>query len=366
MNVRSASKRTGRAVTFSRILATGLLAGCICAGCTRAAEPTVPPVPDSDIDSVSKAVRSVFNSAQNCVVKVEGVDARNHHTLFIGTGFFIDPNGMVYTCYTVGGDTEGIVVSYGEKKYPAKRLLGDPRSGIAILKIDARTPFLPISKNFDPAVATPVLVVGYPMNLPLAPSLGVVAGIDSKNAEGYFLTRHIRANVAVKPGLGGAPMLNLKGEVVGIVISEGDNAGASCYALPAEAVQKIRSDYDRFGEVHHGWIGISVGKAKTASGGSSVVVSNLIDDTPAAKSGLKTGDFVLQIGSKKIMEPEDVLNASFFLTAGDEIPITILRGTEKITVKVQAAAEDQPPLLAPLNAGEPSTGGGGIPLQMPH
>ncbi len=343
MNGRSASKKTWRAVTFSKTLATVFLAGALFTGTCKSG--------DNAGDSVSKAVRDVFTKAQSCVVKVEGTDAHNH-TILAGTGFFIDPNGMIYTCYTVGGDTDGIVVLHGDKTYPAKRLLGDPRSGIAILKIDARTPFLPFSKSNDIAVATPVLVIGYPMNLPLTPSLGVIAGIDSRNSEGYFVTKHIRANVAVKPGLGGAPMLNLKGEVVGIVVSQGDDAGSSCYALPMEAVQKVRSDYDRFDEIHHGWIGISVAKAAIPSNGSFVVVKDLIDDTPAAKSGLKTGDFVLQIGDKKITEPEDVLNASFFLTAGDEVPITILRGNEKITVKVQAASEDQPPLQAPLNTGE--------------
>ena len=265
---------------------------------------------------------------------------------------------MIYTSYSVGGETEAIVVSFGDKKFPAKRLLGDRRSGIAILKIEARTPFLPVSKSSELPVATPVLAIGYPKDLPLTPSLGVVAGLDSKNDEGYFLTRHIRANVAVQPGQGGSPMLNLKGEVVGIVVSEGDNAGTSCYALPMEAVQKVRSDYDRFDEIHHGWIGISVGRAETSAGGSNAVVSNLIDDTPAAKSGLKTGDFVLQIGDKKITVPEDVINASFFLTAGDEVPITVpaRRQRKNSPLKIQAVSETQPH-PAPLKAGDPAPHG---------
>jgi serine protease Do len=341
MSVRSAFRKKRRAITFSKILAAVFLAGGICIGGVRAE--------DNAADSVSKAVKGVFDSAQNSVVKIEAVD-RDDHSILIGTGFFVDPNGIIYTSYSVGGDTESIVVSYGEKKYPAKCLLGDSRSGMAILKIDARTPFLPVCKSNELPVATPVLAIGYPKDLPLTPSLGLVAGLDSKIGEGYFVTKHIRANVAVQPGLGGSPLLNLKGEVVGIVISEGDS-DSSCYALPMEAVQKVRSDYDRFGEIHHGWIGIGVARTKTPSGGSYVVVSNMVDDTPAAKSGLKLGDFVLQIGDKKITVPEDVINASFFLTAGDEVPITILRDNEKIVLKIQAASETQPQ-PAPLKAGE--------------
>jgi S1-C subfamily serine protease len=71
---------------------------------------------------------------------------------------------------------------------------------------------------------------------------------------------------------------------------------------------------------------------------------------------------VLQIGDKKIAMPEDVLNASFFLTAGDDVPITILRGSDKITVKVQAASELQPPLQPLINAGDP--GKGNRPFEM--
>jgi serine protease Do len=351
MNVRSASKSRVSAITFSRILAVSFLAGGLCAGRIDAA--------DSDTanagDPVSQEVQGVFNHAQNAVVKIEGVD--RDHNILVGTGFFVDPNGMIYTSYSVGGDTESIVVSYGDKKYPAERLMQDPRSGIAILKIlkvDAHTPFLPVCKSNELPVATPVLVIGYPMNLPLTPSLGVVAGLDSRNDEGYFLTRHIRANVTVQPGQGGSPLLNLKGEVVGIVISGGDS-GSSCYALPMEAVEKVRSDYERFGDIHHGVIGIHVVPAAKAAGGSGVVVDDLIENTPAAKSGLQKGDVVLQIGEKKIVLPEDVLNASFFLTAGDEVPVTVLRGDEKITVKVLPVSDTPPTAVEP-------PGPGGMPL----
>jgi serine protease Do len=249
MNVRSASNIGGNVITFSKILVVSFLAGGLCIGRIDAA--------DNATDPISQAVQGVFNHAQSAVVKIEGMD--QNHNILVGTGFFIDPSGMIYTSYSVGGEAGALIVSYGDKKYPAKRLLGDARSGIAILKIDARTPFLPICKNNELAVATPVLTIGYPMNLPLTPSLGVVAGIDSKNNEGYFLTKHIRANLLVQPGQGGSPLLNLKGEVVGIVIS-GADSGSSCYALPMEAVEKVRSDYDRFGDIHHGWIGMTCSK----------------------------------------------------------------------------------------------------------
>ncbi|HTD01655.1 MAG TPA: PDZ domain-containing protein, partial [Chthoniobacterales bacterium] len=80
------------------------------------------------------------------------------------------------------------------------------------------------------------------------------------------------------------------------------------------------------------------------------VTKEIMKDTPAAESGMKPGDVVLQIGRTKVHEPEDILDASFFLTAGDVVPITVMRGSEKLTFSVQAdfhpASQPRPPLLA--------------------
>ena len=70
--------------------------------------------------------------------------------------------------------------------------------------------------------------------------------------------------------------------------------------------------------------------------GSRAVTKDIMKDTPAAESGMKSGDVVLQIGRTKVHEPEDILDASFFLTAGDVVPITVMRGNEKLTFSVQA------------------------------
>jgi serine protease Do len=352
MSVRSVSKTKRSRLCFSKILVASVLAGGAFLGCLHAA--------DSDNgDSISQEVQKVFARSQNAVVKIEAVDEHGH---LCGSGFFIDPNGTIYTTYTVGGESHDIVVSQGETKYVATRLLGDPRSGIAILKVEAGTPFLPFAKAGDLTVATPVLSIGYPKDQPATPSLGVVAGLDARDHIGYFLTTHIRASLPVQRGQGGAPLLNLKGEVVGIIISGCDD-GTACYALPIDAAEKVRTDYVRFGEVHHGWIGINVVQSGTITGGSTVVVNSLLENTPAALSGLKNGDVLIQVGDKKIVAPEDVLNASFFLTAGDDVPLTVLRGGEKITVKVQPIPDD-PEVSLHAGAPTPPPVSGGIPLRM--
>src|SRR5881398_882918 len=296
--------------------------------------------------SLSREVKDVFERCAKAVVKIEATD---QHGELSGTGFFVDPTGTLYTAYSVGGEAENVTVEFKGKKYPARQLLADLRSGIAMLKVDLASPALPIGSSDQLEIATPVVAIGYPLDLAETPSFGMIGGFDRKCFGGYFSTKHLRVNLPPQRGEGGAPLLNLKGEVVGILLYSFEN-NSSCYALPIEAAEKIRNDFVRFGEARHGWIGANVTEAAEPVEGSRAVTKDVVKDTPAAESGMKPGDVVLQIGRTKVHEPEDILDASFFLTAGDVVPITVMRGSEKLTFSVQAdfhpASQPRPPLLA--------------------
>jgi serine protease Do len=296
-------------------------------------------------EAISHHVKFIFERAAKAVVKIHGVD---EHSEICGTGFFVDPTGTLYTAYTVGGEAGNFTVEFGGKKYPARQLLADIRSGTAMLKIDGTTPALPIGKSEELEVATPVVAIGYPLDLPETPNFGMVAGFDRKCLGRYFSTTHVRLNLPTQRGEAGAPLLNMKGEVVGIVVSSLENNSA-CYAVPIEAAEKIRGDFMRFGEARHGWIGINVSMARQPVEGSLAEMTQIMEDTPAARSGIKAGDILLQVGRKKVTQPEDVLDASFFITAGDTVPITVMRGNQKLTFNVQATvhpASRTGPLLA--------------------
>src|SRR6266404_2985471 len=283
--------------------------------------------------TISEHVKDIFARAAKAVVKIHGVD---EHSEICGTGFFIDPTGTLYTAYTVGGEAGNFTIEFGGKKYPARQLLADIRSGTAMLKIDAATPTLSIGKSEELGVASPVVAIGYPLDLPETPNCGMVAGFDQKYLGRYFSTTHLRVNLPTQRGEAGAPLLNMNGEVVGIVVSRLENNSA-CYAVPIEAAEKIRSDFVRFGEARHGWVGINVSEAPTQVEGSRAEMTQIMDGTPAAGSGIKPGDILLQVGRKKVREPEDVLDASFFITAGDTVPITVIRGNRRLTFSVRAA-----------------------------
>jgi S1-C subfamily serine protease len=279
------------------------------------------------------------------VVKIHGVD---EHCEISGTGFFIDPTGTLYTAYTVGGEAGNFTIEFNGKKYPARQVLADIRSGTAMLKVEVASPALPIGKSEGLEVATPVVAVGYPLDLPETPNFGMVAGFDRKYLGRYFSTTHLRLNLPTQRGEAGAPLLNMKGEVVGIVVSSLENNSA-CYAVPIEAAEKLRSDFVRFGEARHGWVGINVSEAPKPVEGSRAEMTQIMAGTPAANSGIKAGDILLQVGRKKVSEPEDVLDASFFITAGDTVPIIVMRGNQKLTFNVRAdlhPASQRGPLIA--------------------
>jgi serine protease Do len=292
--------------------------------------------------SISREVKDVFERCAKAVVKIEATDP---HGQLSGTGFFVDPTGTLYTAYSVGGEAENINVEFKGKKYAAHQLMADLRSGIAMLKVDLASPALPIGNSDQLEIATPVVAIGYPLDLAETPSFGMIAGFDRKCFGGYFTTKHLRVNLPSQRGEGGAPLLNLKGEVVGILLYTFENN--SCYALPIEAAEKLRSDYVRFGEPRYGWIGTNVQEAAAPVEGSRAVTTKVMKDTPAAEAGLQPGDVVLQIGRTKVHEPEDILEASFFLTAGDAVPITVARGGEKITFQIQADSYPDGRLAAP-------------------
>jgi len=306
--------------------------------------------------SISREVKDIFGRAARAVVKIHGVD---EHSDIFGTGFFVDPTGTLYTAYTVGGDAENLTVEFDGKTYPAKQVVADDRSGIAMLKIDAATPSLPIGKTKQLEVATPVVSIGFPLDLPETPSFGMIAGFDRKYLGRYFPTTHLRVNLPTQRGEAGAPLLNLNGEVVGIIVSSLEN-NSSCYALPIEAAEKIRGDFVRFGQPRHGWVGANVAEANDSVDGSRAVVTEVLD-TPAADAGIQPGDILLQVGKTPVHEPEDILDASFFITAGDTVPITVVRGQEKVTLNVQAELHPRA-RHAPMSA--TLTPNHGIPLRL--
>ena len=301
-----------------------------------------------DLENLQPEIQRVFEQAKVAVVRIT---AEDEHGRLAGTGFFIDPSGTVYTSYTIGGETHDIIVEFGSNRYPARRLVSDRRSNLAILKVAATTPWLPVNRSDEPKIATPVVAVGYPMDLPTTPNFGIIGGIDKKYLDRYFPTALIRANLSIQRGEIGAPLINLKGEVVGIILSTiGDRT--ACFALPMRAAEKIHNDYVRYGEVRPGWIGAATEDSSDPQHDSTAIIKEVAPGSPAANAGLEIGDIVLRIGERAIHEAPDVPDASFFITAQEDVPITVFRNGKEVTITVTAADHpdygvEHAPLIAP-------------------
>jgi serine protease Do len=280
-------------------------------------------------DAIEATVGRVFHENADAVVRVESEDELGK---VAGTGFFADMNGTIYTLTSVVGDGLSVMVTHAGQRWPARLLTKDSRSGIALIKIETptATPFLTRGDSGELKAASPLIAIGFPFDHDVTPSFGLVGGFDRQSAGRFFATTHIRANIPVQRGQGGSPVLNMDGKAVGILVSSFEE-GAGCYVLPMRAAEKLRSDYERFGGVRHGWAGVTVQEVPQAVNGSRIAI-DVVDPSGPAVGEFRPGDVVLQVGDITVREPEDALDAAFFLTAGDSIQVKVARGDEILNI----------------------------------
>jgi serine protease Do len=281
---------------------------------------------------------ALFDKAKAAVVQVRSGDKG---FILAGSGFFIDDQGTVLTSSTILGDNNSARVVINGVEMDAKILGNDPRSGLAMLQVAyGASPSLPLAHSSSLQTGEGVVTIGYPLNLPVAPSQGPVSGFEasyltridpslspkgSMAAVERFATTHIHANVAISPGQVGGPLLNSRGEVVGLVATSPDD-GRSIYALPIEAMAKIMADFNQYGRAKHGWVGVNVmEQSDTAHDGRTVRVVQVVTGTPASESGIRSGDTVMRIDDREIYRPSDVLDASFFSQVGANMSVVVRR-----------------------------------------
>ncbi|MFH1066988.1 MAG: S1C family serine protease [bacterium] len=288
---------------------------------------------ESALDAVTAEVGKVFEKTAPAVVKIRSIDKLEP---LAGTGFFIDSKGTILTSVSIIRDAYKAWVEYQKREIPALVVSRDFRSGVALLRIEAKnTPFLSLGNSDELKTASSIISVAYPYNLPAAPAFGIVSGFDVQYLNRFFATTHIRANIAVSPGQIGGPLLNSQGKVVGLMVMAIDE-GKGCYALPSNSASKIIADIAKYGEAQHGWVGVGVmqEEAKAKQGGI-VRVSQLFEGAPAVGSGITTGDRVLKIGQREISQPSDVLDAAFFSKVGEKVAVLVERDGKKVAFDMQ-------------------------------
>ncbi len=300
-------------------------------GNAQSPAPSPPSLGDEAMtDAIQATIDKVFQDGRDAVVRVESHDDLGK---VAGTGFFADASGTIYTHSSVVGDGVDLSVTHRGREFPAHLLAKDKRTGIALIKVDGAgvTPFLVCGDSRDLKVSSPIIVIGYPYEHDVTPSFGVIGGFDRKSKGKFFTTTHIRANIPVQRGEGGSPVLNLDGEVVGVVVS-GFEKESGCYALPMAAAEQVRIHHERFGDVRHGWAGVTVQEIPAPVQGSRLAIDVVDPRGPAAAAGFLPGDVLLQVGDIVVREPEDALDASFFLTPGDPVSVRVARGSSVLQI----------------------------------
>jgi serine protease Do len=280
---------------------------------------------------------ALIDKAKAAVVQVRSGD---QGLVSAGSGFFIDDQGTVLTSASIIGDNTTARVVINGVEIDAKILGNDARSGLAMLRISyGANPSLPLAHASDLQSGDGVIAIGYPLNLPVTASQGPVSGFDASYLTHYdttlskptvaaverFATTHIHANISISPGEVGGPLLNSKGEVIGLIATSPDD-GRSIYALPVEAMTKILADFSQYGHARHGWVGVNVVEQPGAvTDGRTVRVVQIVAGTPASESGIRVGDTVMRIDSREIYRPADVLDASFFSQVGSNMNVVVRR-----------------------------------------
>lgn len=285
----------------------------------------------SVFDAIGEEVSSIYEKSRPAIIRVR---SEGPELTMAGTGFFIDDKGTVLTAAPILGDNVVASVEVNGNWMSAKILGRDSRSGVAVLQIaQGMTPYLSFGNSSQLKSGLAVMAIGFPRNLPAAPTFGFVSGFDFRYLDRYFPTTHIRASVPIAPGQVGGPLLNTKGEVVGLLVTAIDE-GRSVYALPIEAASKIIDDFKKNGMARHGWVGVGVEEVEdNHSGVRAVKISQLFEDTPAYLSGLSLGDVVIKIGNRPISCPADVMDASFFSQVGQETSVTVQRDGKQLVYK---------------------------------
>ncbi len=264
----------------------------------------------------------------------------------LGSGFIIKKNGTVVTNNHVIAGADDILVRVGDKEYKAKVIGADPYMDIAVLKMETKDKFKPVSfGDSDVArVGDWAVAIGNPFGL----GGTVTAGIISARNRDINLTRYddfIQTDASINQGNSGGPLFNIKGEVIGIntaIIAPGQSGSIGIgFAIPANAASNVIDQLIKFGETKRGWLGVriqevtkeiaEVEKLKKPQG---ALVASVGENSPAAKAGIKAGDIILNFDGKKIDTMRTLPKVVASTQVGKSVELKIWRNKKLISKRL--------------------------------
>lgn len=251
-------------------------------------------------------------------------------------GFFIDGKGTLVTVLGKNGKPGKLTVIYGEREYVPELMTYDSYTRLTLLKLDIeKSPAVKMGRSTDLAPGDYAFAVNLAKDEGADSITGRVAGREKDFMGRTLAASLIRLNMKADAGSFGAPLVSSGGAVCGIVLLGMEDGRAElCYALPAELIGKVRRDYDRHGKVVDCWLGFGM-----EAGTTTPEIRKLYPDSPALSAGLAEGDIIQSIGDRKVRDYQDVVDACYYLTHGDEIMFKVLRGLDDVEVRLTPAAK---------------------------
>ena len=323
------------------------------------------PVPDSFADLADKLMPSVVNISTTQTVKSTSnpfpfqfppgspfgemfkdfEQPRERKASSLGSGFIIKENGTVVTNNHVIANAEDILVRVGDKEYKAKVVGADPYMDIAVLKMETKDKFTPVSfGDSDKArVGDWAVAIGNPFGL----GGTVTAGIISARNRDINLTRYddfIQTDASINQGNSGGPLFNLKGEVIGIntaIIAPGQSGSIGIgFAIPANAASNVIDQLMEFGETKRGWLGVRIQEVSKEIAEvekikpEGALVASVGENSPADKAGIKAGDIILEFDGKKIDTMRTLPKVVANTKVGKSVQLKIWRNKKLITKRL--------------------------------
>jgi serine protease Do len=284
----------------------------------------------------------------------------------VGSGFIISSDGYVMTNHHVVDGADEIIVTLPDKReFKAKLIGSDRRTDVALVKIDATgLPTLPIGDPAKLKVGEWVIAIGSPFNLDNTVTAGIVS---AKGRDTGDYLPFIQTDVAVNPGNSGGPLINMRGEVVGInsqiFTTSGAYAGIS-FAIPIDEAMRVQEQLRATGRVIRGRIGVgidSVSKELAETLGlpkqQGALVTQVERDSPAEKAGVEAGDVILRFDGRTIERATDLPRIVGGTKPGSKVTMTVWRkGAQRdLQVTVGELPADRP---VARRGGAPQRGGG--------
>ena len=237
----------------------------------------------------------------------------------LGSGVIITANGYIVTNnHVIDGADEIVVTTHGDKKeYKAKIIGQDPKTDVAVIKIDAKN--LPVAKFADSSkllTGDIVFAIGNPFGIGESVTQGIVSALNKSSIGLNQYENFIQTDASINPGNSGGALVDTRGAVVGInsaIISRSGGNNGIGFAIPSNMVKKVALSLINNGKVKRGYLGVSITNLKEDmkdlyKSKSGALVLNVEKDSAAKKAGLRRGDLIIAVNGKKIKNANDLKN----------------------------------------------------------